>query len=158
MTFQDCECIVTMHHICFKHVDQTRKQVSNAPCPAYKLVKHTAPESGCMTDGDRQKCIRRYGTQYEFKSEVDGMSPNDLWEKVWAAHKDEGLNERQTANQSVDEQGINKQRTAEQDFGDQKMAEQETKVSIMVEQETVDQTMAQPESRDQNMLMKEATE
>ena len=101
-----------------------------------------------MTDGDRQKCIRRYGTQYEFKSEVDGMSPNDLWEKVWAAHKDEGLNERQTANQSVDEQEINKQRTAEQDFGDQKMAEQET----------VDQTMAQPESRDQNMLMKEATE
>ncbi|KAH6674495.1 hypothetical protein B0J14DRAFT_700167 [Halenospora varia] len=56
----NCACICIRNFICAKHIDHTRKQVDNAPCPD-SVTRHVETTSGgCIPTSSRaRRCVRK---------------------------------------------------------------------------------------------------
>ncbi|KAN0108204.1 hypothetical protein V8E51_007946 [Hyaloscypha variabilis] len=66
--FNACDCMITRKMICGEHVNHTRKQVDNKPCPKTQYRYIEMEIGGCGTDDE---CKQRKGTIWVF----DHFSP-----------------------------------------------------------------------------------
>jgi hypothetical protein len=79
--FLHCHCRKRHIRICDNHVERTRDQRDQAPCPDYKKKTFEFLPKSCSTtmvkafDG----CKKISTTHWSFEPAIIGMTPDELW-------------------------------------------------------------------------------
>lgn len=70
-TYANCQCRVKKIKVCKEHIEHTRKQIDNEPCPKRESHRIMILNGGCARE--QHACVKRRETNWLFEGGSRGL-------------------------------------------------------------------------------------